>query len=737
MPKKSGGGSKLAVLFDIRLYNLDHDVLVVKGTQQEAASSLLSGRIVLSINEPLTIRRLGLRLYATLRLNWTETIQAGKTAMPKNHRFDKKIFEHVWDANEFNTHLSEMAELSREHSAENLRGSRLSSKRNKSSSSLLLSSPHGSFSNLTSLNSSSRGGRSHVLSTGNYEIPFSAVLPGSMPESVEGLPGGSIIYKLEASIDRGKFHQPLVTKKHIRVVRTLTTDAVELSETVAVDNTWPQKVEYSLNVPSKAIAIGSGTPVSMMMVPLLKGLGLGDIKIQLVEYYSYVGIIPPVHNGERVVSENFIPRPTEEEAEYQLDKWEVESFIRVPATLSKCTQDCEIQNYMKVRHKLKFVIGLVNPDGHVSELRASLPVQLFILPFISVRAKPDELDEDCQDSDDEELFTTERSSYTSLNELGGQDSANVSHENSYTSLTGLMAPPLYEKHIYDRLWSEVLPIESPLSSGSATPRGPPPDADIGQFSMSPLDSAQLNENLRLLSLQRQNDEDSSRPPSAAGTPGGRATFNLGGEPSGGQEGDYLTRGRPIPIRSLSQNSQLSPTYSLPHGQSLSPLVSPGLLSPPAHLSRVASAASSLDARSLTRLPTYSQALKSDANEEVLSPAYEPPTSGSHIGSHGLLGLNNLSSPGLNLLSSSPTHSSHIASPQPSRISTMPSRTPGLLVISPMSASPGISHPLLSQPSSVAQPSSSASSRSAVAGAPAKSTSSLNLHNLHFLNKKKK
>ncbi|RLV85676.1 Protein ROD1 [Meyerozyma sp. JA9] len=735
MAKKSGGGAKSAVLFDIRLYNLDHDVLVVKGSQEEAASSLLSGRIVLSINEPLTIRRLGLRLYATLRLNWTETVQAGKTTMPKNHRFDKKIFEHVWDANEFNSQLSEMAELSREHSAENLRGSRLSSKRNKSSSSLSLSSlssPHGSFSNLTSLNATARGGRSHVLSTGNYEIPFSAVLPGSMPESVEGLPGGSIIYKLEASIDRGKFHQPLVTKKHIRVVRTLTTDAVELSETVAVDNTWPQKVEYSLNVPSKAIAIGSGTPVSMMMVPLLKGLSLGDIKIQLVEYYSYVGIIPPVHNGERVVSDIFIPKPSEEEAEFQLDKWEVESFVRVPASLSKCTQDCEIQNYMKVRHKLKFVIGLVNPDGHVSELRASLPVQLFISPFISVRAKPDELDEDNQGSDDEELFTTERSS-TSLNELGAQNSANVSQENSYTSLTGLMAPPLYEKHIYDRLWSEVSPIESPLSSGAATPRGPPPDADIGQFSMSPLDSAQLNENLRLLSLQRQNDEDSSRPPSAAGTPGGRATFNLGAEPSGSQEGDYLTRGRPIPVRSLSQNSQFSPSHQ---GQSPSPLVSPGISSPPAHLSRVASVASSLDGRSLTRLPTYSQALKSDASEEVLSPAYEPPSSGSHIG-HGSLGSNNSSSTALHSLSSSPTHSSHIASPQPSRISTMPSRAPGLSVISPMSVSPGISHPPLSQPSSVAQPSSSASSRSAVAGAPGKSTSSLNLHNLHFLNKKKK
>lgn len=722
MPKKS---ARLTALFDIRLNNLDHDVLLIKGTELEAASTLVAGRIALSVNEPFTVRKMALRMYATLRLNFAEQPHHVKPGVPKHYKFDKKIYEYHWDSTELLNYLDTLGDLSRDHSQENLRGSKLAGKRNKSSSSLLRTSPHGSLSNLTTLSSTSRGARNHVLSEGNYEVPFSAVLPGNMPESVEGLPGGSIIYKIEATIDRGKFHQPLVTKKHIRVVRTLTTDAVELSETVAVDNTWPKKVEYSLNVPSKAIAIGSGTSVSMMMVPLLKNLRLGDIKIQLMEYYSYVGVIPPVHNGERLISENFISKPSQEAAEFQLDKWEVEAFIKVPASLSRCTQDCEIQNFMKVRHKLKFVIGLVNPDGHVSELRASLPVQLFILPFISVRAKHDELDEDAQDSDDEELFTVDHSSHTSLNELGQQDSPHASSNNSYTSLTGIMAPPLYEKHIYDRLWSEVLPVESPLSSGSVTPRGVAADSAMGEFLMSPLDSVQLNENLRLLSLQRQNDDDPSRHSSNDGTPSGRATFNLDGDNTG--DGDYFTRGRPILMRANTH----SPSHSqAPH----SPLMSPGLLSPPTHLSRVASAASSLDARNMSKLPSYSQALRSDANDEVLSPAYEPPAVGTHYGSYGL----NLSGSEPHLLATSPSQPLFIVSPQPGKMSSLPIRHPaGLLVVAPMSPSPGHSHNGISPPSSVAQPSSSASSRSAVAGAPAKSSSSLNLHNLHFLHKKKK
>ena len=37
-----------------------------------------------------------------------------------------------------------------------------------------------------------------------------------------------------------------------------------------------------------------------------------------------------------------------------------------------------------------------------------------------------------------------------------------------TNLTGLLAPPMYERHIYDRLWSDISPVATPLASGPAT-----------------------------------------------------------------------------------------------------------------------------------------------------------------------------------------------------------------------------------------------------------------------------
>lgn len=661
MKQKTSG--KLTALFDIRLKNLEHDVLVLKGSEHNAASSFLSGKIVLAVNDPITVKKMTLRLYGTIRLKYTDT-RAVKGSVPKPTRFDKKIYEYIWESSEITKYLNNMYENTGKaqpsinnvsnsgptHTGQkspilksplsgSVKGSTTSLKnlgmsfRSKSSTSLsqlhLSSSANSSL--LTHGNSSSSSAlvskNGHVLVLGNYEFPFSAILPGDMPESVEGLPGASVVYKLESTIDRGKFHNIMTTKKHVRVVRTMTTDSVELSETVAVDNTWPQKVEYSLSVPCKAIAIGSGTPISMMLVPLLKGLHLGEIKITLVEIYSYVGYLPPAHTSERVVCEKVIPKPSEDDENFQMDKWEIETLLRVPPSLSKCTQDCDILTHLKVRHKLKFNIGLCNPDGHTSELRASLPVQLFISPFVSIRARPEDEDEtaslDLQGGSDDEdvLFANELSntSYTNLNQLdtpAGTGARNQSH----SSLNGLVAPPVYDRHIYDQLWSDVSPVESPMTSGAATPRSLYTHPDVLQFSMSSIDTAQLTENLRQLSIQRQQQENMENTvSSAASALRDRAMFNLDGDSN---DGDYVSKGRPI----LHHSNSLFAGGNQAHSGIQLPM-SPGLMSPPLHLSRAGSETSL--SPNLSKVPSYSEAMKNSV-DNTLAPSYMPPLPGSSI-----------------------------------------------------------------------------------------------------------
>lgn len=71
-----------------------------------------------------------------------------------------------------------------------------------------------------------------TLLAGNYEWPFELILPGSTPESVEGLWDSWIIYRMKATIDRGLLAQNIFARKHVRIVRTLESDALELSHSM-------------------------------------------------------------------------------------------------------------------------------------------------------------------------------------------------------------------------------------------------------------------------------------------------------------------------------------------------------------------------------------------------------------------------------------------------------------------------------------------------------------------------
>jgi len=115
------------------------------------------------------------------------------------------------------------------------------------------------------------------------------------------------------------------------------------------------------------------------------------------------------------------------------DEWNVDGYIEVPNSLDCCTQDCDA-NFIKVKHRyitykavtnwsIKFVLGLLNADGHVSEIRASLPVALVLPPYISSSGTTPHLDD------------------STINQL--------------LFLEGSDVLPSYESRIYDRLWDGV------------------------------------------------------------------------------------------------------------------------------------------------------------------------------------------------------------------------------------------------------------------------------------------
>ncbi|CAK7219281.1 hypothetical protein SBRCBS47491_003793 [Sporothrix bragantina] len=393
-PFTSVTGRNALTLFDIRLEN---DFIVFRGNEHEASGQLLKGVLAICVPSAIKIEDIHLRLTGTQRLAWTDpkVTPSGLTSTKVDRSHN--ILNHAWAP--------------------------------------FWGTP----------------GKSAVLEKGNYEFPFELMLPGDTCESVEGLHEASITYKLKATIARGKLAYDLHAYKHVRIVRTLESSALEFLHAMSVENIWPNKVEYSIVVPQKAVVFGSHIPLESRFTPLLKGLELGDITIKLIEIHDFVSTPPAGSSNfnlamrefkhERSVQSWTVSVSREEHWQEMIEDtgqegWVVNSSLDLPRKLGKCVQDVNVHG-IKVRHKLKMVVALKNPDGHVSELRATLPLTIFISPNIPL---------------DEQGNLTGPSGPTS----------------SSTNGLSTIAPPGYGEHVLDQLYDEVevhnLQTPAPMSA---------------------------------------------------------------------------------------------------------------------------------------------------------------------------------------------------------------------------------------------------------------------------------
>jgi arrestin-related trafficking adapter 4/5/7 len=293
------------------------------------------------------------------------------------------------------------------------------------------------------------GSRTTTLPEGNYEWPFELMLPGNTSESIEGTPEANLTYRLRATVARGVLAHDVHAHKRLRVVRTLEPSALEFLHAMSVENIWPKKVDYSIVVPTKAVVFGSSIPIEMRYTPLLKGLELGEITIRLCETQEVVcqpsnSSITRQHKKEREVTKWTLNLSREEHWQDVIgdtgqEGWVLNTGLDLPKRLGKCMQDTNVHG-VKIRHKLKMVVALQNPDGHVSELRATLPVSIFLSPNMPL--------------DDEGNLV------------------NHSPRSSAISEPGMGAPPVYGEHILDQLYGEIdqSGTQTPaMQSGTSTP----------------------------------------------------------------------------------------------------------------------------------------------------------------------------------------------------------------------------------------------------------------------------
>lgn len=278
-------------------------------------------------------------------------------------------------------------------------------------------------------------GKTETLASNNYSWPFDLILDGTLPESVEGLKDSYVVYRFKAEICR-KRAKDIVVRKPLRIVRTMAASALELSHAMSVENVWPNKIEYSISTPSKAIIFGSFLQVDFKLIPLLKGLVIGNVCTQLKEEQEFqvdpewgvAALNGGMTKEERIiVFDNY--RLDQEEniqiIEEAAEGFQFSRYLELPKSLTKCLQDCNVHG-IKIRHKIKFNVQLHNPDGHVSELRANLPISLYISENLPINENNDVIDQTPQAS-------------------------RAAIENDMLN----SAPPLYGEHQLDQLYSDV------------------------------------------------------------------------------------------------------------------------------------------------------------------------------------------------------------------------------------------------------------------------------------------
>jgi hypothetical protein len=200
-----------------------------------------------------------------------------------------------------------------------------------------------------------------------------------------------------------------------------------------VENIWPNKIEYTIGTPSKAVIFGTSIQVNFRLVSLLKGLRIGLCSTEVLETHEFTieqdGTTPErkrkdtrsIAMDQYTVDAQADPDILDEQAEgYRFSR-----YLELPKTLKSCVQDAEIHG-IKIRHKLKFNVALHNPDGHISELRATLPISLYISPAIAINENNDLVDQ-----------------------------TPVASRQALESDLANSAPPLYGQHQFDQYYSEM------------------------------------------------------------------------------------------------------------------------------------------------------------------------------------------------------------------------------------------------------------------------------------------
>ncbi|KDQ27462.1 hypothetical protein PLEOSDRAFT_1096822 [Pleurotus ostreatus PC15] len=214
---------------------LDSDCLYLKGTGVDVEPALLSGHVILYLVESTPIKEITLQFRGKARL----PVPPGESISLNNSPHNYILCNHEWS----------FLEGEKKHS--------------------------------------------HRLKAGRHVFPFQLQIGGSLPSSISTNAGGgaNIVYKLRAHVVRPgfTFSHNLQTVVPVSVIRAFTAEALEYQQTLEIENTWPEKLMYSIMLPHKAWAAGDRIAAVVKFSPLAKGVRILSITSTIHETTKLYG----------------------------------------------------------------------------------------------------------------------------------------------------------------------------------------------------------------------------------------------------------------------------------------------------------------------------------------------------------------------------------------------------------------------------------------------------------------
>ncbi|CAO3630394.1 unnamed protein product [Mucor hiemalis] len=313
--------------------HLENEQLVMYGSSSESSGCVLRGALSLRLKKPASFKSLILSFQGTISVSWSQLLGNG---YERKHSDSQILMNHTW------TFLP-------------------------------------------------RQNKEHVLVAGNHSFDFELVLPGSLPETTHVAKYYLVQYQLKAIAERPSFLQRnYITRREIHLSRQKLSISTDYLDPIMITNHWTDKLDYEITMPTKVYSHGDTIPITIKAMALAPNLHIRYVSCTFKEYmtcraingwfngknkshgriihYSRVdqegesGILPYYHGQNSGDSDAL---------------WSTTMNVHIPDSLMDI--QCDAHNdSVRVKHKLKFIMSIENEDGHISELRAVLPVIIAI-----------------------------------------------------------------------------------------------------------------------------------------------------------------------------------------------------------------------------------------------------------------------------------------------------------------------------------------------------------------------